>query len=102
MKPFGLPTFVALLVAAAIYVVRPSPSVLSACLGVCLAVGIVAAFTCAIRERQFSVFGFIRLESEKPVTANLSTKERFAFQYAAAVLTGIVIGASVSILYGVA
>jgi len=92
MKVWALPTSIGLLVAALTVVLRPPAPVLFGVVALCLAVGIAVGWSCAVRARSFSAFGFTDVKFEKPFTAKLTTVERSAVQLSAAVLLGTVVG----------
>ena len=99
MKVWAVPVCTSLIVAVLTFLSRPSPSVLFGFVALCLAVTIVVVWSCAIRTRSFSVFGFVRLS--KPA-AKLTSFERLAAQSSLSAMFGAAVGGFALVLSGVA
>lgn len=74
---------------ALVLIFSPPVAVFATALSVCLLVILVAAWSCAIRERSFGILGFSDLALQKPRKARLSACERAAVQVAVATIAGI-------------
>jgi hypothetical protein len=79
------------------FLFHPTPSIVSLAIGTCLLVLFVVGWSCAIRERSFSIFGMTDLKFRKPFISKLTGSERIAAQIAVAVLLGVLCGVTASV-----